>query len=127
MTRTRPSGSATSVCRPLSSTTASYLGGRAAREAELLGLDLLALDAEHPGQLAGVRGEHGGDAERAGRRGVSASASTTTGTPSASASASACSASAPPPEPTTQACTRPVADHDLGVLRADQVGGAAPT
>ena len=54
------------MCRPLSSTTASYRSRGLAGEAQLLGLDLLALDAEHPGQLAGVRGEQGGYAERAG-------------------------------------------------------------
>ena len=53
------------MCRPLSSTTASYRRRGLAGVAQLLGLHLLALDAEHPGQLAGVRGEQGGYAERA--------------------------------------------------------------
>ena len=60
VTRTRPSGSATSVCRPLSSTVARVLLRCEAGVVELTGLDLRAIHAEHPGELAGVGGEHRG-------------------------------------------------------------------
>ena len=64
VTRTSPAGVATSVRRPLSSTTASCGAGGLAGVVERAGLDVVAVGAHHGGELAGVRGEHGGDAQR---------------------------------------------------------------
>ena len=121
VTRTRPSGCATSVWRPLSSTTAPYVSAARAGVVERPRLDVGALDAEHRGQLAGVRGEHRRHAERAVDVGRARRRRRRAGRRRPARRASSSPAPSPPPEPTTQACTRP-APTTSGWRPADPVG-----
>ena len=125
VTRTRPSGRATSVCRPFSRTTASKRC--AARRACTSGRASISsrarpsIAASSPACGVSTAGTPSGPSTWA-----SASASTTTGTSSARAARRAAAASSPPPGPTTQACTRP-APTDLGVGDPDAVGHGVGT
>ena len=60
LTATRPSGSATSVSSPLSTTIAPRDVGGLARAAQALGSICARSTVEQAAELAGVRGEHGG-------------------------------------------------------------------
>ena len=69
VTRTVPSGAATSVCRPFSSDDGVVRRGRRPGVGERPGLDVGPLGVGHRGELARMRREHGRHAERSGHVG----------------------------------------------------------
>ena len=127
VTRTRPSGSAISVWRPLSSTVAAYSSAAERAWWSWRASTSVAVDAEHPGELAGVGREHGGTAEGAlrdgsGRRRRPRAGRRRRGPPRAWPAAPS-----PLPLPTTQACTRPAPTTSGWACRTRSATASSPT
>lgn len=130
-TRAVPSGRATTVVEPLSSTVAPYrsASSRACRSRAAATWSAVTPAPSNRAASPACGVSRVGAVRPASSRGprrassVRPSASTSTGTSLASASSSASAVSSPEPGPTTQDCTRPVVSSTSGWRRTTSSAG----